>query len=88
MPLTSGTRMNPRPPSSSARAVRARFPPVSWVLLRFFVDRVLVAEAAELLLFHPTRMLFPVLRRRVVPAFAVGAFKRDNVSHSHASDML
>ena len=59
----------------------------SQVLLRFLVDRVLVAEAAVLLVLHPTGMLLLVLRGRVVPVLAVGTLERDNVSHRSASGM-
>ena len=60
---------------------------LSWALLRFLVNRVLVAEAAVLPLFHPTRMLLLVLGRRVVPVLAVRTFKRDNISHRGSSRM-
>ncbi len=43
--------------------------------------RVLAAEAAELIELQPLRRLLLVLRRAVVPAFALGARQRDDVSH-------
>src|ERR1051325_1073359 len=46
-------------------------------LLRFLVRLLLVAARAELLPLRPLRMLAPVLRREVVPAFAHRAFHDD-----------
>jgi hypothetical protein len=45
------------------------------------VNRMLVAEPAELLVLDAAGLLLLVLCRRVVSAFAIGAFKRDNISH-------
>ena len=50
-----------------------------------FVRRVLPAEPAELLVLHPPRLFLLVLRCRVVPVLAFGAFQRDDVSHVDAS---
>jgi hypothetical protein len=42
-------------------------------LLHFFMRRVLVATAAELLEFQPLGRRLPILGRRIVPLFAVTA---------------
>jgi hypothetical protein len=42
---------------------------------------VLAAALAELLELKPTRHGLLVLRRRVVPLLALGAFQRDNFPH-------
>ena len=42
---------------------------------------VLPAEAAELAHLEPLGRLLLVLRRAVIPAFALGARHRDDVSH-------
>jgi hypothetical protein len=45
------------------------------------VPRVLPAEPAVLAELEPFRALATVLRRAVVPAFAVSARQRDNLAH-------
>jgi hypothetical protein len=54
-------------------------------LSRLFVRRMLAAEPAVFFLFDPARMLLLVLGGRVIPLFAVGAFKYDIVSHGSVS---
>ena len=44
--------------------------------------RMLATEPAELLVLHPSTLRLLVLCRRVVPAFALSAFKCDNFSHA------
>jgi hypothetical protein len=46
---------------------------------------VLIAPLAELLVFDATGLLFLVLRRRVIPALAIGAFEGNDVSHNLSS---
>ena len=42
--------------------------------------RVLAAPAAELLQLQPIRSRLPVLRRRIIPLFAITALQRNNFS--------
>ena len=44
---------------------------------------MLVTEPAILLVLDPTGLLLLVLRRRIISAFAVGAFQCDDVSHDY-----
>ena len=53
--------------------------------LGFLVRDMLVAPRAVLLELDATGMLALVLRGRVVPPFALGAFKSDDVSHGRIS---
>ena len=53
-------------------------------LLRFFVRRVLTAEATVLVELNAFRRLLLVLRRAVVPALALAAGQMNDVSHSYS----
>src|SRR5262249_51831001 len=55
--------------------------PPAHALLHLFMRRVLPARIAEFLRLHALRMLFLVLRRRVVAVFAFPALQRDDLSH-------
>jgi hypothetical protein len=50
-------------------------------LLRLFVVRVLAAGIAELRELEPTGGRLLVLRRRVIPVFALGALQCNNFAH-------
>jgi hypothetical protein len=54
-------------------------------LSRLFVRGVLAAEPAVFFLFDPAGMFLLVLGSRVIPLFAVSAFKNDVVSHGYFS---
>src|SRR4029077_12535783 len=85
LPPAPGPRGIPtRGAASSGPGVRALPSPP---LLRFLVRLVLVAPRAELLPLRPLRVLAPVLRGEVVPAFAHGAF-HDDVFPRHCSALL
>ena len=53
-------------------------------LPRLLVGRVLAAVPAEFFVLDPPGLFLFVLRGRVVPSLAVGAFQRDDVSHGVA----
>ena len=60
---------------------RNRKPGTANLLTCFLVRRMSAAAIAKLLQFQPLRRGLFVLRRRVVPVFALGAFQRNDVSH-------
>ena len=48
--------------------------------------RMLPAPVAELLQFQPVRLSFAVLRRRIIPLFAITALHRNDLSgHNDSS---
>src|SRR5262245_2456361 len=47
-------------------------------LLHFAVRRVLAARSAKLPRLHPVGMLLSILRGRVIPVLAIGAFERND----------
>jgi hypothetical protein len=49
-------------------------------LLHFFMRRMLAAPATELFQFQPVRRRLAVLRRRIVPLFAITALHRNDLS--------
>ncbi len=49
--------------------------------------RMLAAPAAELLQFNPVRCRLAVLRRRIVPLFAITALQRNDLS-GHKTKLL
>jgi hypothetical protein len=53
---------------------------LAYSLLGFAMDRALAIVTAELLEFQLLRHRLLVLRRRVVPTFALGALQRDDFS--------
>src|SRR6185295_15873414 len=58
------------------------------ILLDFLVRPVLPAMLTELLQLQTLRGGFLVLGRRVVPVFALGALKRNDIAHSFAPYFL
>ena len=50
--------------------------------------RVLAAESAELLVLHASGLFLLVLRRGVVPSFALRTFQRNDVSHGNTLPVI
>src|ERR1051325_4835413 len=67
-------------PTSAARACKSTLLATYSRLLGLPVDRVLPIVTAELLQFELLRHRLLVLRRRVVPTFALGALEGDDLS--------
>jgi hypothetical protein len=53
-------------------------------LLHLTVPGVLPARIAELFGLHPVGMLLLILRRRIIPIFAIVALQRDDFSHGQS----
>jgi hypothetical protein len=58
-------------------------------LLHFFMRRMLAAPSAEFLQLQSVRRRLPVLRRRIIPLFAITALHCNDLSgHNHSSWLL